>query len=341
MKRFLIVKPSSLGDVIHAFPAVSMLAQSEPEAKIDWLVAPAFAPVVKYHPAVDNVILFRRKELGKLSSFPKAFAELFTEIRKNRYDAVIDLQGLLRSALISRLAKTNIAAGPAVSKERGIQFFYDIKLNPGEKFRHAVRKNMAMMAEFLNIPEPEKAVFEIKENPAAAQKLDELMSGFPKEKLIAIAPGARWASKQWPPEFFADVISIFHQKHPDYSFIILGSPDEKPLGEILEKHMRAPALNLIGQTGIPELLEAIRRSSLLLCNDSGPMHIAAALGTPLICMFGPTDPVLTGPFTDRAEILVPELECIKCFKRECTSGRCHCAISPETAKKSMENLLGI
>ena len=123
--------------------------------------------------------------------------------------------------------------------------------------------------------------------------------------------------------------------------MILGTPDEKPLGEQLQKHLKAPAVNLIGLTGIPELVEAIRRSRLLFCNDSGPMHIAAALGTPLVCMFGPTDPVLTGPFSDRAEILVPPLECIKCFRRECEHGECHRAISAGDAKKSAEKLLGI
>lgn len=341
MKRFLIVKPSSLGDVIHAFPAVSMLAHREPDAKIDWLVVPAFAPVVRYHPAVDSVILFRRKELGQLPKFPKAFAELLSDIRKSKYDAVIDLQGLLRSAMISRLAKTRIVAGPAVSKEWGSRIFYKQKLDPGEKFRHAVRKNLTMMAEFLNIPEPENPVFEMRQNPVAAQRVATLLREFSKEKLIAVAPGARWASKQWPPEFFAEVFNLFYRSHPDYSFVILGSPGEKPLGEQLQNHLKAPSINLIGLTGIPELVEAIRRSRLLLCNDSGPMHIAAALGTPLVCMFGPTDPVLTGPFTDRAEILVPNLECIKCFKRECESRRCHRSISAETAKKSMENMLGI
>ena len=341
-KRFLIVKPSSLGDVIHAFPAVSLLARHEPEAEIDWMVVPAFASVVRYHPAVNGIVLFRRKELGQLPKFPKAFSELLSGIRKARYDGVIDLQGLLRSAVISRLAKTRVVAGPAVSREWGTGIFYQRRLDPGDRFRHAVRKNLSMMAEFLGVPEPDKAEFEFKANPVAAQRVVTLLRGSAKEKLIAVAPGARWHSKQWPPEFFAETLNLFYRDHhDDYSFVILGSPDEKPLGEQLQKHLKAPAVNLIGLTGNPELVEAIRRSRLLFCNDSGPMHIAAALGTPLVCMFGPTDPVLTGPFSDRAEILVPPLECIKCFRRECERGECHRAISAGDAKKSAEKLLGI
>lgn len=341
MKRFLIVKPSSLGDVIHAFPAVSLLARHEPEAEIDWLVVPTFAPIVQYHPAVREIIPFRRREMGQIPKFPKAFAELLSSIRRSRYDAVIDLQGLLRSALIARLAKTRTVAGPAAAREWASRIFYREKLNAGEPARHAVRKNLAMMAEFLGIPEPEDAVFELPVNSAATQKVGTLLRNFGKEKLIALAPGARWNSKQWPPEFFAEALNLFYQSHPEYSFLILGSPNEKALGEEVRKHLRAPCVNLTGLTGMPELVEAIRRSHLLLCNDSGPMHIAAALGTPVTALFGPTDPVLTGPFTRRAEILTPDLPCLRCFKRECADGGCHRAIPAENVKKSMEKLLAL
>ena len=191
MKRFLIVKPSSLGDIIHAFPAVSMLAAKYPDAQIDWLAVPAFAPVVKYHPAVDHVILFHRKEMGRVSKFPGAFLSLFSDIRKNRYDAVIDLQGLLRSALIARMAKAKTVAGPAETREALSKVFYKYKMDSGDSCRHAVCKNMSMMAEFLNEPLPERVVFEMPENAAAAKKATALLCSFAKEKLIALAPGAR------------------------------------------------------------------------------------------------------------------------------------------------------
>ena len=340
MKRFLIVKPSSLGDIIHAFPAVSMLAAKYPGAQIDWLAVPAFAPVVKYHPAVNQVILFHRKEMGRVSKFPGAFLSLFSDIRKNRYDAVIDLQGLLRSALISRLAKSRTVAGPAVTREALSKVFYQYRMDSGDACRHAVCKNMSMMAEFLNEPLPERVIFEMPENAAAAKKCNALLCSFAKEKRIAVAPGARWDSKQWPPEFFAECVNRFVRKHPDWSCVILGSPNEKEQGEILKKSLKAPALNLIGLTGIPELVECIRKSRLLLCNDSGPMHIAAAVGTPVAALFGPTDPVLTGPFSDRAEVLTPALDCCRCFKRNCPDSRCHGAVPPDKVVESMEKLLG-
>ena len=123
-ERYLIVKPSSLGDVIHAFPAVSLLAKHKPYANIDWVVVPAFADVVRLHPAVDQVIPFPRKELGKLTKFPSAAWNLAKTIRKNHYTAVIDLQGLFRSGLITSLAKADMVIGPMEPKEKISKLFY-------------------------------------------------------------------------------------------------------------------------------------------------------------------------------------------------------------------------
>ena len=340
MKRFLIVKPSSLGDIIHAFPAVSMLAAKYPDAQIDWLAVPAFAPVVKYHPAVDHVILFHRKEMGRVSKFPGAFLSLFSDIRKNRYDAVIDLQGLLRSALIARMAKAKTVAGPAETREALSKVFYKYKMDSGDSCRHAVCKNMSMMAEFLNEPLPERVVFEMPENAAAAKKATALLCSFAKEKLIALAPGARWESKQWPPEFFAECVNLFAQKHPDWYFVILGSPNEKQQGEILKRMLKTPALNLIGLTGIPELVECIRKSRLLLCNDSGPMHIAASAGTKVLAFFGPTYPELTGPYCKVKKVFQPKLDCIKCFRKYCQNTLCHRSISAGEVIDSALELTG-
>jgi len=339
MKRFLIVKPSSLGDIIHAFPAVSMLARACPDAKIDWLVIPSFAPVVRYHPAVDQVILFQRREMGRFVSFPKAFLSLFSAIRQKKYDAVIDLQGLLRSALISRMAKTSTVAGPSESKEPVSTIFYRQKLHPGEKNTHAVWKNISMMAEFLNLPQPEKPLFEMKANPDAAKKTAALLRGISGEKFIAVTPGARWLSKQWPPGFFTECINLFTKKHPEFYVVLLGSASEKRQGEEMARSLQVPVLNLIGQTDIPGLVECIRKASLMFCNDSGPMHIAAALDIPLVAFFGPTDPVLTGPFSDRAKVLVPDLDCLKCFRRTCEDPKCHTAITAQDAVAEAEKRL--
>ena len=338
-ERYLIIKPSSLGDVIHAFPAVSLLAQYRPNAKIDWVVVPAFEPIVRMHPNVDRVIPFPRKELGKIKTFPGAALKFARMIRKERYTAVIDLQGLLRSGLITWLARTRIVIGPQKPKEKITRWFYDKKIDSGNETLHAVRKNYRLMAEFLGIDPEGKPETEFMKNKEEASKIAELLKDLP-HPVIAIAPGARWPSKCWPVSYFADTAELLKKYVPGCSFLILGTGDEADMAKELVQKIRVPCLDLTGKTSVAGLLEAIRASDVLFCNDSGPMHIAAALTVPVVCMFAPTDPEKTGPFSEKAVVLTPkDLPCLKCFRYQCPESRCHKSIPPETAAKAIRGFL--
>ena len=339
-ERYLIIKPSSLGDVIHAFPAVTLLKKYRPDAKIDWVVAPAFADIVRLHPAVDQVILFRRKELGKIRTFFKAAMELFHSIRKFHYTAVIDLQGLLRSGIIARLAKNGTIVGPMKPKEKIARIFYRKPLDSGPASIHAVKRNIRLMAAFLGTDPEEIPDTEFLKDAAAAEKIQQFTDFLPAGKLIAVAPGARWPSKRWSVRYFQNTLTLLKQKLPECSFLILGTPDESGIAEELCKSLPGSVLNLTGKTTVTELLEAIRTADVLFCNDSGPMHIAAALGTPVTAMFAPTDPDRTGPFAKNAIVLTPEdLPCMKCFKYECENPLCHQAIPAEKAAQTLFEIL--
>lgn len=337
--RFLIVKPSSLGDVLHAFPAVAALCR-ETGAKADWLIHPAFAPLLKYMPCVENIILFERKKLGKLSSFFHAFRQLKKDLKQNSYDAVIDLQGLFRSALIAKFANAKIYAGPENPREGIAKLFYNRKF-PLKKGIHALLKNNQAVAQFL-----EKNTAEldfsfklpvVEENLQSAETLlaNANISAEQKNCLIGLAPGARWITKQWKPEFFANLIHELKTRIPQAHFLLLGTADDIPAAETicnLCSSIRESITALCGKTSLGDLVELTRMCTLFISNDSGPMHIAAALDVPVLALFGPTDPVLTGPFTDRKTVLQPEdLPCIRCMERKCGTMRCQEAISPETA----------
>ena len=339
-ERYLIIKPSSLGDVIHAFPAVSLLAELRPQAKIDWVVVPAFADIVKLHPAVDRIIPFRRKELGSISTFPSAVRELIREIRKTEYTAVFDLQGLLRSGLIAALAKTKKVAGHKEPKEKIAKLFYHSVIDSGPQTIHAVKRNLRLISTFFGTEKKDFQKTEFLKNESAAQKISEMLSVLPKGKIVAIAPGARWPSKRWDLSFFQRSSELLKEKLPECSFLLLGAGDEKKLAEELLRTLPGPTLDLTGKTTVAELLEAIRASDVLFCNDSGPMHIAAALGVPVTAMFAPTDPVRTGPYSECAEVLLPEdLPCMKCFKYDCQTPLCHQAIPPEKAAETLYRIL--
>ena len=339
-ERYLIVKPSSLGDVIHAFPAVSMLAARRPEAKIDWVVVPAFADIVRLHPAVDEVILFPRKELGKLKTFFPSVMKFLHILRKKRYTAVIDLQGLLRSGLISGMAKSGFTVGHGEPKEKLAGIFYNKGIDSGSPEIHAVRRNCNLIAEFLGIESDGVHETTFLRNETESALIAGYMKELPSGPVIAIAPGARWPSKCWPVSYFAGTANLLIKNVPDCSFVILGSKEESASAEKLCNTIQAPCLDLTGKTSVTGLLEAIRASDVLFCNDSGPMHIAAALKVPVVCMFAPTDPKRTGPYSEKAIVLTPEdLPCLRCFRYECPESRCHKAIPEEKAEQAIRSFL--
>ena len=148
MKRILIIKPSSMGDVLHAFPAVHALMAADTGLAVDWVINPAFAELLDYLPGIRRKILFRRRELGRLSTFFSAAGELLRELRREKYDAVIDLQGLFRSALVGIFARGGSLWGPAEAREKAAGLCYRRKLHYPENLRHAIEKNCAMIRDF-------------------------------------------------------------------------------------------------------------------------------------------------------------------------------------------------
>ncbi|MBR3506952.1 MAG: glycosyltransferase family 9 protein [Lentisphaeria bacterium] len=343
MKRYLIVKPSSLGDILHAMPAVSALAKACPDASVDWVVKPAFADLPPYLPCVRRVIPFRDGRLRKPLQFLPEFFHLCSDLRRKPYDAVIDLQGLVRSAVIGRLTGCELRCGPATPRERPASKFYTRHLNGHEHPGHAVEINNAMMKSFLGREDLDFSL-DLPVNVQSAARAREIVAaafgGSLPERFAVVAPGARWATKKWPADFFFAVILSLARRDPGLKFLLAGTRDEaEDANEILSKSRGLPVASACGQTGVGELLEAIRLSSLMICNDSGPMHIAAALGVPVAAMFGPTDPALTGPYCEKKSVFIPEIACNRCFLRYCKDSLCHASVDPEAVAEASFKLL--
>ncbi|MBO5724113.1 MAG: glycosyltransferase family 9 protein [Lentisphaeria bacterium] len=343
MKRILIIKPSSMGDVLHTFPAVNGLKQVFPGVEIDWVIHPAFEELLDYLPLDGRKILFRRKELGNIKTFFSEFKMLKQELRKESYDAVLDLQGLFRSAILGVLTGCPRRFGPAEAREYPAKFCYTHTLPWKKETRHALEKNCDMVSAFLNgreisahytLPPVEKFVKNV--NRILEQESVPVQSGF-----LAMAPGARWVTKQWDRSCFAECAEILYKKMPSCHFLLLGSPSEKELCTGIAKDLagKVPCTDLCAKTSMGELLEIIRRAGVLICNDSGPMHAAACAGTPAAAFFAPTDPVLTGPYSEKSIVLRPELDCLNCFRRQCPSGECRRAVSPGKMAAAVLELL--
>ncbi|MCP3965446.1 MAG: lipopolysaccharide heptosyltransferase II [Lentisphaerae bacterium] len=328
IKKILVIKPSSLGDIFHCFPAVWLLRQAYPEAEIDWFVRPEFRDALAYCPVTLNkVINFPRKELGKLRSFLPAMKRTMRLLRVEKYDLVVDFQGLLRSAIFTSLARASLTAGFARPKEKISKYSYKVKVEVGADKVHAVDRNIALV-EMLTGVQSDGRLPDLPEVKANGKGMAVILNkyGISKEdKILGIVTGARWESKCWAPEFFAGIAEKFIQQQPDYKVMLIGSPTDCEGAELILKQVNNPQLiSIVGETSVGEMIEAIRRCEFILSNDSGPVHIAAALKKSVFGLFGPTSPEKTGPYGNFHHIFQRDLPCIKCLKRICPLNTYEC-----------------
>ena len=319
-----MVKPSSLGDILHIFPALELLRRNCPEAELDYLVHPAFAEILDYSPfPVAHRILFDRKRLGRISTLAPEFFHLVRELRRRNYDLIIDFQGLTRSAIFAFAARGGPVAGFANPRERAARLGYNLKFDvpPG----HAVERNVNLVNALFGSSDPVPELL-LPENPENTAKLRTLLDPIP-EKLVVLLPGSRWATKTFPPALFAEVIRRIHAEKPECVFAAIGTAgDSAAAAEIRRTAGKdVPLLDLTGKTSLGVMMELLRNSQLILCNDSGPMHAAAALRKPVFGFFGPTDPAKTGPYGTIHRIYRGETACLGCLKRNCPEGlpACH------------------
>jgi heptosyltransferase I len=310
--KILILKPSSLGDVIQALPVLRLLKRHFPTGEIFWWLDSALAPLLEGDPDLAGVVRFERQRWAHPQHWPEMLRSI-RWLRARHFDLVIDLQCLLRSGAFAWLSRGKFLAGLDETRE-GARGFYDLAV-PRKSFQtHAVDWYLAVLPP-LGVPVHNNFTW-LPERPeiAAAVKSKWKTAG---TSWIALQPGARWANKRWPVEHFAELVRRLAGKFPGTRFAILGSGEDKPLGEIISRAAPEHCLNLYGATSLPEMIEWLRLCDLLVTNDTGPMHAAAALGKPLVALFGPTEPRRTGPYGQLENVLRLDLPCSPCLKSTC------------------------
>ena len=327
IKKILIIKPSSLGDVIHTFPVIAFFKSAIPGVQIDWLINKNISSILDYlDDFLEDKVLFNRSGF-KGMNFIIESCKLVHNIRKKKYDCIIDLQGLLRSSIMTFMGKGKYKVGFSNPKEKISRFAYNLKIDLPDNIEHAIEKNIYLVSKFLKI-DPVVPAFNIPLIKKYKDIIDnvsiEVDFKLSDKKYFIVAPGARWNSKRWSTDFFAQTLDIISEKSKLIP-IIIGTKDEKILSEeIIEKCKNANPVSLVAKTSMIELVELLRNARLILTNDSGPMHIAASLGTNVLALFGATDPELTGPYWPNSKVFQKKEGCIKCFKRECNLDKQEC-----------------
>lgn len=296
-ERILIIKPSALGDIVLALPALSSLRASFPNAQISWLVRSEFAPLIENNKNLTNIIYFDRKLLGKWYYNHKAFAALLRfikQLRKPKFDLVIDLQGLFRTALFAWLTKSKKRFGMKNAREFA-HMFYTHQVPPPSDSRHLVDYYTAVVAAAgaksittdFNLICPANAKSEIKPL-LAAQNIEQC-------RYAVLVPGSAHVSKCWPAKNFAALTEKLAEEF-DLKIIAVGTRREKPMVKEINSTARVPVADFAGTTDIPKLIALLKNAAIVVSNDTGPGHIAAALGVPLVMIFGPTNPARVGPY---------------------------------------------
>lgn len=319
-QRILIVKPSSLGDVVHALPVLHGLRQRYPDAHLAWLVTPPFDALIRNHPDLDEVILFDRRGYGRMAYSPAAvlrFVRFIRELRRRRFDLVIDLQGLFRSGFLARATAAPTRLGHADARELA-PLFYTHRLPRRPADTHAVDRNYAVaaMLGFADVP----IRFDLALTDAERARADEMLTQAAPGSgpLIAIVPGARWETKRWPPEKFAQLLKAIAERRLGRC-VLLGAPDERDVcARVAKAGSDTDRANLAGRTTMRELAALIGRCDIVICHDSAPLHLAVALDRRMLCITGPTNPHRTGPWRRPESVCRVPLDCSPCYYRRLT-----------------------
>ena len=311
-RRMLFIKPSSLGDIVHALPTLAALRQHCPQAHITWLVKRQWAALLERVEGLDRVWAVGPGIAGWLSEVPR--------LRAERFDLAVDLQGLFRSAAMARLAGCPARVGFANGRE-GSPLFYTQRVAAPTPEMHAVDRYL-LVADALGAARPATPQFRFRISPADQEQVSAVLSRAgvrAGSSWIAMNVSARWPTKRWPVESFAVVADRLHQEGAG-PVVLIGGPDDRADAQTVKTLVKTfPLIDATGLTPLGLLPALLQSASLLLTNDSGPMHVAAAVGTPVIALFGPTSPTRTGPYGKNHRVLARQLPCSPCFNRRCAN----------------------
>lgn len=323
-EKILIVKPSSLGDIVLSLPFLNVLKENFPYIQIHWIVAKEFEKLLNKHPMIEKVFVIDKNKWKSIKHFPetiKEFCNIGKELKNEKYDLVVDLQGLLRSGIITWLSKAPIKVGFKEAREFS-SFFYNKKFSvPIDK--HAILRYLEIAKELgckinsikFPLPDPEE--------PSWLRDFKDF---------VVIIPSARWQSKNWPIPYFVELIKML-----PYNFLVVGSKSDKADALKIEDYAKGKAISVAGKTTLIELIEVFKKSLFVITPDTGTMHLAVACGKKVVAIFGPTDPARTGPFGNGHLVIKSNLSCSPCFRKFCHEQKCMRDISPEMVYDKIKN----
>ncbi|QDV37058.1 glycosyltransferase family 9 protein [Tautonia plasticadhaerens] len=320
-----LIKPSALGDVVHALPVLSALRGRWPDARFSWVINRGLIGLVEGHPDLDEVIPFDRSRAGVGPRGLGVSSRFLIGLRRRRFDLAIDLQGLFRSGLMAFATGAPVRVGRADARE-GAGWTYTHRI--GSRAEHAVDRLLDVASAFgADVARPRFSLPIREEDRRWAR---EAVGDLPRP-LMVINPGARWVTKRWPPRHFAEVARRAITT-AGAGVVVVGAPEDRPLAEEIAGRLGAvglPVRDLTGKTTLSGLAAVASESDLVLSNDTGPLHLAVASGARVIAVFTCTDPAKTGPYGPGSTVIRAGVWCAGSCIRTCDRMECMVELSPD------------
>lgn len=347
LHSILVVRLGALGDVANTLPAVCALRREFPNVRIGWVVEESSRGLVAASRAADEIILFPRKEIRRLVTFPwtwhKAAGEIsrfIRTIRQGRYDVMLDFQGNLKSGLMSVLSGIPDRVGFAAGHCREMNWLFNSVLAMPATKRMLRAEKAAALAQAV-APELALGAVELPVDAPAAARVEEFLKTLPGSgPLVVLHPGtsAFGHFKRWPAERFGAAAAELAGRRGARCVVTYGPSEKELAGQVVAAS--SGAAHLAPPLNVPELIELLRRADLMIACDTGPLHIAALLRRPLVALFGPKDPAIYAPFGARCEIVrVDGLSCSPCTRRRCRDPKCMEGITVEMVVAAGERMI--
>jgi len=319
-KTVLIVLFGAIGDVVRAFPLLSQIKENWPNAKITWAVETPSVGIVQDCKFVDKAIEFKRK-----NGF-SAYLKLISEIRKEKYDLVIDLQRHLKSGFTSFVTRSPVRVGFSKKNSREGNFLFNNYYIEKVQQKSDKIEQYLKFAEFFGFKKIEKRYdFGLEEDVEVSSELekkikqiliDHNLDFYPKEKRVLLFIGSTWETKIWPSLNFANLARSLFQEHGLLPILVGSNSDVKKAIEI-KSLVDFPVLDLVGSTTLKEFKNLCFNAQFAVACDSGPMHIACAVGLPVISIWGPTSPIRSKPYLNSKYVIQSPIGCRECYLRTC------------------------
>jgi lipopolysaccharide heptosyltransferase I len=321
--RIAIIKPSALGDILNALPVLCAVRKQFPDAHVAWVINHGYAPLLRPHPDLNEIIAFDRSALrGGVFSGGVAFIRFLRYLRSRRFDLVLDLQGLLRSGLMTLATGAPVRVGLTSARE-GARWCYTHRVEDEFGVVHAVDRCWRM-AEALGAAGPKELHLPL--DPLARQWALNALGPAPRP-WIAVGAGARWLTKRWPPGHFATLLRDAQARFGG-TVVFIGAPDEAEVSRAVAEGLHGPICDLTGRTTLPQLAAVLAQCDVLLANDTGPLHLAVALGRPVVAPYTCTQVALNGPYGQFHRAVETSVWCKGSYRRRCDRLECMDELTP-------------